>query len=111
MVPPQPEATVVRPHPLALFAAITPLLGVPVQARDAPTCHDHHEVARQLAAAYDEIPVSIGLEGDGNLLQVFSSARTGSWTMVRTMPDGIACIVAAGSDWQQRPTASTDPAA
>lgn len=71
------------------------------QAMDtAMPCHDRAEIARQLGRGYDEAPVSVGVQTNGNLLEVFSSAETGTWTIVSTEPSGLACVVAAGDGWQ-----------
>jgi hypothetical protein len=74
-------------------------------------CHDYAEIARQLRATYEEAPVSLGLQSDGNLLQVFSSRKTGSWTIVSTSPKGFACVLAAGQHWESLTPVSLDPAA
>jgi hypothetical protein len=42
-------------------------------------------------------PVGIGLAQPGQVLEVFASSN-GSWTMVMTMPDGKACLIAAGDN-------------
>ena len=54
-----------------------------------------------LAQTYDERPVSAGLQSNGQLLQIFASAGSGSWTAVTTSPGGTACVVATGRDWEQ----------
>ena len=74
-------------------------------------CFSHAEVARQLKGTYAEAPVSLGLQANGNLLQVFSSSEGGTWTIVSTSPDGMACVLAAGRDWERVRPASLDPAA
>ncbi|MFL5332793.1 MAG: hypothetical protein ACJ8H8_06345 [Geminicoccaceae bacterium] len=75
-------------------------------------CYSYEEVARQLKGAYQEAPVSLGLQANGNLLQVFSSPATGSWTIVSTTPQGVACVLAAGQHWENVTTpASLGPAA
>ena len=38
-------------------------------------CFSYGEVARQLKGTYQEAPVSLGLQANGNLLQVFSSRQ------------------------------------
>jgi hypothetical protein len=35
----------------------------------------------------------------GQVLEVFASSN-GSWTMVMTMPNGKACLIAAGDNWE-----------
>lgn len=101
---------------LAALITVATMLLLGAQTRAQSTqpplpCHSHAELARQLHDRYDETPVSLGLQGNGNLLQVYSSARTGTWTVVSTMPSGIACILAAGDRWQQRAVGAIDPAA
>lgn len=94
--------------------AVMLLLGAEARAQLTQTplpCHSHAEIARQLHDRYDEVPVSLGLQGNGNLLQVYSSTRTGTWTVVSTMPNGVACILAAGERWQQRAIGAGNPAA
>lgn len=66
----------------------------------AMPCHERAEIARQLGQGYDEAPVSLGVQSNGNLVEIFSSPRTGTWTMVATEPSGRSCVVAAGDGWQ-----------
>lgn len=63
-------------------------------------CHAYAEVARQLSATYHETPVSLGIQSNGNLLLVFNSPTSGSWTIVSTTPTGLTCILAAGRHWE-----------
>lgn len=69
----------------------------PVQASP---CHAYAEVARQLGATYHERLVSLGVQSNGNLLLVFNSVTSGSWTIVSTSPTGLTCILAAGQHWE-----------
>ena len=99
-----------------LVAALLALAVPPVHAEDEGPpqrlpCFSYGEVARQLKGTYDEAPVSLGLQANGNLLQVFNSTRSGSWTIVSTSPDGMACILAAGRNWEDLKQASLDPSA
>ncbi|MEK0082485.1 hypothetical protein [Benzoatithermus flavus] len=73
-------------------------------------CHDYREIARELGAKYEETPVSLGLQTNGNLLQVFASARSRTWTIVSLMPNGLACVLAAGEDWEPLEPRAVDPA-
>ncbi len=74
-------------------------------------CFSQTEVARQLRATYHEAPVSLGLQSNGNLLQVFHAPVSGSWTIVSTSPQGMACILAAGRNWESLTRADLDPEA
>ncbi|MGH6689535.1 MAG: hypothetical protein ACREF4_02495 [Gammaproteobacteria bacterium] len=66
-------------------------------------CHNATEIAKQLSNKYAEAPVAFGLQSNGNLLQVYASEETGTWTVVTISPTGMACIVAAGKRWEQMP--------
>ena len=105
-------------HGIGLIVATAALLAElgPVQAQpQAPMirlpCYSYDEIARQLATTYREAPVSLGLQADGNLLQVFSSPATGSWTIVSTSPIGVAYVLAAGQNWETITPARLDPRA
>lgn len=103
---------------LALFlstsAIITGAFAAPLAAEteSGPArmpCHDAIEIAKQLNRKYDEAPVALGLQTNGNLLQVYASKGTGTWTVVSTTPAGMSCIVAAGKSWENLPQISNDP--
>lgn len=98
----------------ALYALLIPFrvgAAEPAPATARPFCHDHAEIARQLAARYEETPISLGLQANGDLLQVFASAKSGTWTILSTSPDGRACILAAGQRWESVKPPSLDPEA
>ena len=72
---------------------------------------DYRQLVAKLEQSYAEVPVSAGLGQDGNLVSVFASAATGSWTMVMTRPEGTSCVVAVGEAWQTKiPTSFQPPA-
>lgn len=53
----------------------------------------------QFLDRYNETPQSMGLGENGQLFEMFAS-NTGTWTIVMTLPNGTACMMAAGTDWQ-----------
>jgi hypothetical protein len=56
-------------------------------------------LVRGLSGSYNEQSVAFGVSVDGMLLEVFASPA-GSFTVVKTGPQGRACIVDAGHAWQ-----------
>ncbi len=74
-------------------------------------CHDATEIAKQLSSKYEEAPIAFGLQSNGNLLQIYTSASKHTWTVVSTTPAGKSCIVAAGKRWERIPLAKQDPMA
>ena len=93
------------------LATAHPAMAAPQPAPVQLPCFSHAEVARQLKATYHEAPVSLGLQSNGNLLQVFHAPTSGTWTIVSTSPQGMACILAAGRDWENLTPPNPDPAA
>jgi hypothetical protein len=84
--------------------AVLPVLGCslfagPSEAAAQASCGPRDQIVKVLADQYKEDPVGIGLAQPGQVLEVFAS-QAGSWSMVMTMPDGKACLIAAGDNWE-----------
>lgn len=71
-------------------------------------CGIHVDIEADLAAAFSERRVMAGLNGDGTILEILANAETGTWTALIVRPDGIACLVAAGEQFD--PTVAALPA-
>ncbi|MCH7936853.1 MAG: hypothetical protein IH994_07160 [Proteobacteria bacterium] len=69
------------------------------RAAAAMLCGSRNDVAEDLAKNHGELPVSWGLIGNSHLIEVFVSP-TGGFTIIVTRPDGLACVMAAGENWQ-----------
>lgn len=96
--------------------AESPTMRSPATAEAAPApgeicVSDYRQLAAKLEQSYAEVPVSAGLGQDGNLVSVFASATTGTWTMVMTRPEGTSCVVAVGEAWQMTTPTSFQPPA
>ena len=105
-----------HPQPLLTLAAAALCLAATTATALAQTaaprlCHDHHQLAQALQDRYREVPVSFGLQTDGQLVQVFASPETGTRTILATRPDGLACILSAGNHYEQRSLEIPGPAA
>lgn len=82
------------------------LLAMTPEARaeeQGSACAAHADVVRKLADRFGETRTSIGLHKDDKVVEVFSSAATGTWTIVVTGTDGMSCLLAAGRGWEQLP--------
>lgn len=81
---------------LSVFAMSTPAF--------AANCAERETVVSRLQSHYEEQPTAAGLQKLKNsqaLVEVWSSAETGTFTVMMTLPDGMTCIVATGTDWHQ----------
>lgn len=74
------------------------LTAAPAQA--AGNCAPHATVVERLAERYGETRQSIGLGSNNQLVEVFASRESGSWTITVTTPAGITCLVASGQAYE-----------
>ena len=75
-------------------------------------CADRAEVIDKLHKKYGETRQSIGLNRTSGVIETYASLETGTWTILLTLPNGQACMVAAGESFERLeetlPTAGED---
>ena len=77
-----------------------PGAGVACGARDA--------IIAKLGDKYGEVRRGGGLSGPGPapdhdpgaIYEIWASEATGTWTILKTTPDGLTCVMAVGEGWQ-----------
>jgi hypothetical protein len=69
---------------------------VPAQPR---TCMPHEGADAKLRKEYGEKALGRGVSGDGTLLEIFL-APAGTFTVIKTTPGGVSCVVDFGEGWQ-----------
>ena len=79
-------------------AALTALTSIPAAAEMA--CGSRDEIVAKLSDEFDEKRVGMGLGHDGQVVEVYASGDSGSWTMLVTFPTGQTCLYGAGEAWQ-----------
>ena len=72
-------------------------LAPPAQAMEI--CRDRHSLTALLESEHKEHHQASGLQASYQLLELWVSEETGSWSILVTRPDGQSCIVASGSAW------------
>ncbi len=80
-------------------AAIAP----PALAQNVIPCGLHDLIAAQLITEYNETRIGAGLQNPQTLMEIWTSAETGSWTVLIIRPNGVACVVASGGNWHTAP--------
>jgi hypothetical protein len=90
----------------AAFLLITAnVAGARAQA-PGPVCGARAEIVAALARDYGETPRIRARENRGSIVELFASPG-GSWTLLATRPDGqVSCVVAAGTEWNDKPPAA-----
>lgn len=83
---------------LALAGAV--IAGQSARAQGA-NCADRAVVVDRLTDRYGETRQSVGLGQNNAIVEVFASDTTGTWTIIVTLPNGTACLVASGESWEQ----------
>lgn len=79
------------------FAAI---LAVPQIAQSAPQCDSREAVTALLADRYGETRRSVGIAGQSAVMELYASDDTGTWSITMTLPDGMMCLMASGSNYE-----------
>jgi len=72
-------------------------------AAQQPACTERMEVLKHLSAEYSESPVAMGVANNGGVIEILSSKKGKSWTIILTMPNGMTCMIAAGENWESLP--------
>lgn len=63
-------------------------------------CAEREVIVDVLFDKYNEVPVTMGLADSGHFVETFASAKTGTWTVVATYPDGVACLILSGQSFE-----------
>ncbi|MDT8326083.1 MAG: hypothetical protein RQ750_01680 [Roseovarius sp.] len=63
------------------------------------TCLARDALVERLEDRYHEQLAGGGLRNPQQLLEVWTSSESGSFTVFITRPDGVSCIVATGQHW------------
>lgn len=88
---------------LFIVAAALAVL-VPTAGFAAPkVCAERDSIIDKLKNKYGEAERGMGLSGSEAMIEIWSSEKTGTWTIVMTRPDGVSCVMAAGDSWTHVP--------
>ncbi len=79
----------------------------PPAAHAQTNCAPRDVIVERLEDKYTEHLAGGGLQNENQLLEIWTSDKTGSFTVLMSRPDGISCIVASGHHWNQAVTVAT----
>jgi len=85
---------------LALAGAVTTLAPTPATAMEI--CRERHEIADLLTNQRQEQHFASGLQASVQLIELWVSDETGTWSILVTKPDGMSCLVASGTSWTEQ---------
>jgi len=72
-------------------------------------CYPRDDLLAGLELRYGEMPAFAGVTADGKLFEVLVGAD-GSFTALLSLPEGLACPLAAGEGWRPMPRRAEEPA-
>ena len=93
---------------VVLAASLLAVFATPAFAQ--MVCGPRPSILSNLARIYAEEPVAIGLAANGEVVELLSS-ESGSWTILATRPNGVACILLGGEAWESILVREVGPAA
>ncbi|MFK7875993.1 MAG: hypothetical protein AB8B71_09475 [Paracoccaceae bacterium] len=70
-------------------------------AQQGRNCAPREAVVDRLADGYGESRQSMGLGANNQVVEVFASSETGTWTITVTTPNGLTCLVASGQAFEE----------
>ncbi len=84
----------------------------PLDAQADMACGMRDSVVAKLGDKYGEVRRGGGLAGPTAIFEIWASEATGSWTILKTTPNGLACVMAVGDGWHDdagEPILAGDP--
>lgn len=69
-------------------------------AQQRNMCAKREVVLEKLTGKYGETRRSMGLAANSGVVELHASDSSGSWTITVTHPNGITCLVAAGTSFE-----------
>jgi hypothetical protein len=82
----------------ATLTALAVLLAVPAYAQS--TCGPREGLEESMRDQYGETRVSVALDQNGFLIEVWANPDNATWTATLTTPDGQTCIAAYGTSYE-----------
>ena len=95
--------TISPPTPLPTTLPAVPTTPVGDEPRGDPVCAARDAILSSLARQFSEAPRELGLANNGVVIELTTSTRGNTWTLLLTRPDGTSCVVAAGEGWEAAP--------
>jgi len=74
-------------------------------------CSKRDGLIERLYKSHEEIPFAKGTEGKPIrfVLEILLNPETGTWTVLRSLPNGVSCFVAVGDNWEFIPVEIPEP--
>ena len=85
---------------LALLAAQLVAAGPASAQAGGPRCAPRAQVVDMLQGRSGETRRAIGLTSGAAVMELYASDTGGRWSLVLTMPNGLSCLIGAGTGFE-----------
>lgn len=65
-------------------------------------CATHAKVQSVLLERFGETRRAMGMNENQQIAEIYASSRTGSWTVVITVPNGPSCVATSGQNYSDQ---------
>lgn len=84
---------------LVLISALLSTSSAIAQMAPVEVCSTHEVITSKLQERFQEQQTSVAIISDGRLLEIYTSEKGRTWTLIVTNTKGITCAISAGTDW------------
>ena len=71
-------------------------------------CDDRASIAERLTTDFNEVPHGIGLKSPKEIIEIWVSPETRTWTLLLSRAEGQSCVIASGVHWMNVPEPRSD---
>lgn len=79
------------------------LASAAVPAAAQQICANRDVLVDSLSKDYSESLRGLGMDSEGNVIELLTARDGTTWTLLITMPDGTSCVMATGQAWESMP--------
>ncbi len=72
---------------------------VSASAQTGYTCANRNEMVSTLTDKYNEHQIGVGIGKDNRLVELWVNNETGTFSILKTYANGIACVLVVGENW------------
>lgn len=80
--------------------ALLPVTGTAEAQTARSVCGARAQIVETLNGRFGEVVQSWGMASGNQIVEVFASEETGTWTITATAANGTTCLVASGRFWE-----------
>lgn len=83
----------------ATAALVAVGIATPMWGQEVP-CNSREKAIQTLYEGYGETIQSQSLNSVGNVVEIWANTKTGTWSLIITLPDGRACLAMSGQAYE-----------